>query len=360
MNVLSQMKWRIIIYALLSLILINLLWLLRPLFAGLFDFLKLALMPFFLAMIISYLLHPLVDRLQARKVPRSLAIILLFAAFVALLVLAVRAVTPVVLEQLDELREHAPQFKTFVQNSLDGLNSEPFMLGSIREGIDAAIAKMEASIAVRTRDSVGMISHTLEYVFVAFLIPFLVFYMLKDIDIIEKSALAFVPAKRRKTTIRLLRNIDETLGKYVRGQLIVCVLIGVLAYLGYWLVGMPYPLLLAGIVAIFNIIPYLGPLLAAAPALFIAATISWQMVLFVLVINLICQILEGNVIGPNIIGKSLHLHPLIIMLALIIGGELAGILGLILVVPLLAVIRVIYKHIREARESRETREAAID
>jgi predicted PurR-regulated permease PerM len=129
----------------------------------------------------------------------------------------------------------------------------------------------------------------------------------------------------------------------VRGQLTVCILIGFLAYLGYWLIGMPYPLLLAGIVAVLNIIPYLGPLLAAAPAIFIAATISWKMVLLVLLINFICQILEGNVIGPNIIGKSLHLHPLVIMFALLVGGELAGIVGLILVVPLLAVVRVIYE-----------------
>ena len=350
MNVFAQMKWRIIIYALLALVLFNLLWLLRPLFGALLDFLKIVLTPFFAAMIISYLLHPLVDRLQARKVPRSLAIVLLFSTFVLITGLIVNALIPVVLEQLDELREHAPQFKAFVQDSLDGLHSEPFMLGSIREGIDAAIQNMEKSLASRTRDSVGMLSHALEYVFVAFLIPFLVFYMLKDIDIIEKSALAFVPSKRRKTTIRLLRSIDDTLGKYVRGQLIVCLLIGIFAYLGYWLVGMPYPLLLAGIVAVFNVIPYLGPLLAAAPALFIAATISWKLVLFVLLINLICQILEGNVIGPNIIGKSLHLHPLIIMLSLIIGGEVAGIIGLILVVPFLAVIRVIHRHFRESRE----------
>jgi predicted PurR-regulated permease PerM len=122
-------------------------------------------------------------------------------------------------------------------------------------------------------------------------------------------------------------------------------------------IGMPYPLLLAIIVAIFNIIPYLGPLLAAAPALFIAATISWKMVLFVLVINLLCQILEGNVIGPNILGKSLHLHPLMIMFALVVGGEIAGILGLILVVPLLAVIRVIYSHFRERRETQKASES---
>jgi predicted PurR-regulated permease PerM len=81
------------------------------------------------------------------------------------------------------------------------------------------------------------------------------------------------------------------------------------------------------------------------------------MVLFVLVINLLCQILEGNVIGPNILGKSLHLHPLMIMFALVVGGEIAGILGLILVVPLLAVMRVVYAHFREQRETQKMSES---
>ncbi len=344
-----DVRRRPLVVAFVLLVIANLLWLLRPLLAEWFAFLKIAVTPFFLAMIISYLLHPLVDRLQARKVPRSLAIILLFGLFVGLLVWTVQALIPVALEQLDELREHAPEFKRFIQQSLDGIHQQPFMLESIRQGIDAAIVKLETSLTKRTQDSIGMLTHAMDYIFVSFLIPFLVFYMLKDIDLIEKTGLAFVPGKHREKTVRLLRDIDDALGKYVRGQLIVCLLIGALAYLGYWLIGMPYPLLLAAIVAIFNVIPYLGPLLAAAPALFIAATLSWQMALMVIVINLLCQVLEGNVIGPHIIGKSLHLHPLVIMFALIVGGELAGILGLILVVPLLAVVRVVYRHWR-ARE----------
>lgn len=365
MNLLAQKPWRTAAYLILALLAANLLWLLKPLFAATFTFLKMVLAPLFIAMVISYLLHPLVGRLQARRVPRSLAIVMLFSAFTVLLVLVVQALIPIVLEQLDELREHAPQMKLFAQQLIDGFIEQPFMINSVRDGVDAAIFKMQTALTVKTQNSVGLLSHFVEYLFLAFLIPFLVFYMLKDLDIIEKTALAFVPTKRRKPAIRLLREIDTTLGKYVRGQLIVCVVIGLLAYLGYWLIGMPYPLLLAGIVAVLNIIPYLGPLLAAAPALFIAATISWKMVLFVLLINLVCQILESNVIGPNVIGKSLHLHPLVIMLALIVGGELAGIIGLILVVPLLAVARVIYEFVRlrradAARELQAPEQPAID
>src|SRR5690606_12865398 len=115
--------------------------------------------------------------------------------------------------------------------------------------------------------------------FTAFIIPFLVFYMLKDFKLIERTTLTFVPKKHRRESIRLLIDIDHALGNYVRGQFTVCLIVGVLAYIGYWIIGMQYPLLLASIVAVFNIIPYLGPFIGAAPALLMASTISMQIVI---------------------------------------------------------------------------------
>src|SRR5690606_11755099 len=146
---------------------------------------------------------------------------------------------------------------------------------------------------------------------------------------------------------RMLLDIDRALGQYIRGQLIVAVIVGALAYLGYWLIGMPYALLLAGIVSIFNIVPYIGPFFGAAPAILMAATVSWKMVLYVVIVNTIVQILEGNVVSPQVVGRTLHMHPLSIILALLIGGELAGIVGLILAVPCLAVLKVILQHVRQ-------------
>lgn len=108
---------------------------------------------------------------------------------------------------------------------------------------------------------------------------------------------------------------------------------------------MPYALLFACVVAVFNIVPYLGPFLGAAPALVVAATISVKMVLYVVLVNTACQILEGNVISPQVVGRSLKMHPLLIMFALLVGGELAGVVGLILAVPVFAVIKVIVQHV---------------
>src|SRR5690606_33646614 len=118
-----------------------------------------------------------------------------------------------------------------------------------------------------------------------------------------------------------------------------------LAYIGYLVIGLPYALLLAALVALFNIIPYLGPFFGAIPAILVALSVSYKMVFYVIIVNLVVQMLEGNVISPQIVGRTLHMHPLLIIFALLVGGEVGGILGMILAVPFFAVGKVILEHV---------------
>jgi predicted PurR-regulated permease PerM len=178
------------------------------------------------------------------------------------------------------------------------------------------------------------------------IIPFIAFYMLKDIESIKKAAWYLTPKKWRTNGILLLREIDKSLGSYIRGQFLVCLLIGAISTLLFWLVKMKYPLLLGSIIGLTNVIPYFGPIIGLIPALIIAATISIKMVVYSLVIVAILQFLEGNVLSPLIVGKSLHMHPLLIMFALLAGGEIGGVIGLILAVPILAVLKVSLVHAR--------------
>jgi len=127
--------------------------------------------------------------------------------------------------------------------------------------------------------------------------------------------------------------------------MVVSLIVGVLVFIGYWAIKMPYPFVLACFVALTNIIPFIGPLIGAVPALLIALTISTKQALFVIGINLVIQIIEGNIISPNIVGKTLHLHPLTIIFALLAGEAIAGVVGMILAVPVLAVLKVIIQRV---------------
>lgn len=339
-------RWFIgLVYTLLGLGVLFMLLQVSPVFVGLFKLLKTVLMPFVIAMIISYILNPIVNLLNERKVPRTVAIILIYTIFILTVTVVIMNLIPMLIKQLNELNEHLPEFTMRAQSLMNGVNQNSILPESVRIGINDAVLRAEQQLAESISEFIGRIGATLNVVFMAFIIPFLAFYMLKDFQLIEKTVLTFVPLKHRKRTIRLLTDIDKALGNYIRGQFIVCLVIGIFAYIGYWIIGIPYPLLLAALVGIFNIIPYVGPFFGAAPALIVASTVSMKMVMFTLIVNLICQSLENSVVSPQVVGRSLHLHPLIIIFALLVGGEIGGVFGLILAVPLFAAGKVIVHHV---------------
>lgn len=334
-----------LVFALLVLGVVFMLLQIKPLFVALFGFLKAVLFPFLIALIISYVLNPIVNLLNGRKVPRTIAVLLIYAVFILAVTVILMNLIPMFVQQLNELNEHLPEFTMRAQHMIITLNQNDFLPESVRMGINNAIYQIEQQLAESIAGWINRIGSTLGIVFVMFIVPFLAFYMLKDFQLIEKTVLTFVPTKHKRRTIRLVTDIDKALGNYIRGQFIVCVVVGIFAYIGYWWIDLPYPLLMAAIVGIFNIIPYVGPFFGAAPALVVASTVSLKLVLLVIVVNTACQILEGNVISPQVVGRSLHMHPLMIIFALLAGGELGGIAGMILAVPMFAVGKVIYHHI---------------
>ncbi|SFS97429.1 AI-2E family transporter [Marininema halotolerans] len=339
---------RLLSISLVILVLLGILFLLvkiSPLLHTLIIFLKAILGPFIIAIIFSYLLNPIVNMLSNRAVPRSLAVLLIYTLFICAIAIIVTNLLPLFNHQVHELVEHFPEWNQRVQTWIDQMNeSKDALPESVRLGIEKSLDRLEGTITDGVGNMVGDLGSTLNQVFLAFIVPFLVFYMLKDVHVIENTVVKLLPTKRRREVIQMFREIHEALGNYIRGQLIVCVAVGVLAYIGYLLIGLPYALLMAAIVGIFNVIPYLGPFFGAIPALLVAVTVSKEMVIGVIVVNLIVQILEGNILSPQIVGKSLQMHPLFIIFALLVGGELGGIFGLILAVPLFAAGKVIIDH----------------
>jgi predicted PurR-regulated permease PerM len=346
LNYFAKNRWfAVMIYGLLSLFILFMIMLIRPLLMGIYTFLAAVLAPFAIAMIISYVLNPIVNLLNKRRVPRTIAVLLIYAVFLVSITVILMNLIPIFMEQLEELNEHMPQLTVKAQNLMDNVKDNQFLPDSVEQGIHSALHKFEAGISKLISNYIHGIGNTINMLFIAFIIPFMAFYILKDFQLMEKTMLTFIPKKYREETVKLLVDIDMALGSYIRGQFIVCIIVGVLAYVGYWIIGMPYLLLLASVVALFNIIPYLGQYLGAAPALIVASSISWKMVLYVAIINILVQTLEGNFISPQVVGKTLHMHPLSIIFVLLVGGELAGIIGLILAVPCFAVLKVIYQHI---------------
>ncbi|OXM17416.1 AI-2E family transporter [Paenibacillus herberti] len=334
-----------LVYIILGLLALFLLLLMKPVLMNLYRFASAILTPFLIAMVISYVLHPIVSLLSARRVPRSMAVLLIYTVFFSALTVILINLIPMVAGQVHELGEHAPELTMRAQSLVNDFNNTSFLPDSFRDALIRALLAMEKRLAESTTDFINNIGSMLNAVFLLFIIPFLVFYILKDFEVMERTVIAYVPKTHRKQIVRMFKDIDEALGSYIRGQFLVCLIVGVLAYAGYALIGLPYALMLAAIVAVTNVIPYLGPFIGAAPALLVASTVSFKMMLLVLIVNMICQILEGNVISPQVVGRTLHIHPLMIIFALLVGGELAGIPGMILAVPVFAALKVILQHV---------------
>ncbi|KHE67533.1 AI-2E family transporter, partial [Halobacillus sp. BBL2006] len=282
-------------------------------------------LPFIIALVLSLLLHPLVRWLEKAGLPRSMAILFIFVGFFMFVSLGVYRGFPHLLEQLKLLTEQLPQMSDTYQKWTKEFyeQTERFPDG-IHEKLDGTFSQFEEWLSAKVMLIVTGLSGVFNMIVLIAVIPVMTFYFLKDYKTIGHWLLSLMPTTWHEEATRLTRELNRSLGGYIRGQLFISLFIGVLATIGFYLVGLPYPLVLGVIAGITNIIPYFGPLLGAVPAVIIAVTISIKTLIFSLLVVIIIQLVEGNLLSPYIMGKSIHIHPLLIILALLAGGELAG------------------------------------
>ncbi|MEH7109527.1 MULTISPECIES: AI-2E family transporter [Bacillaceae] len=298
-------------------------------------------LPFVIAGFITYLLHPIVEKLHEKGLHRGLAILFIYFLFFGGIGFALYKGIPAIIDQIKDLSESAPVFAEQYRGWVHRLESHTRewpdgLQTKIDAGIDAFETKLDSLLTIIVNTLVNILNSAL----MLMIIPFIAFYMLKDYPLLKRAVWYMTPKNWRRRGTLFLRDVDKSLGSYIRGQLLVCLIIGSISSLLFWIFHLKYPLLLGLICGLTNVIPYFGPIIGAVPAVIIAATTSVKLVLITLVIVFGLQFLEGNILSPFIVGKSLHMHPLLIMVALTAGGEVGGILGLILAVPVLAVVKV--------------------
>lgn len=321
---------------------------LKPLWFPVARTLLVILLPFLIAAFITYLLHPIVETLHKNYLPRWLAVFVIYLLFFGTVGVAIYNGIPAVINQLRDLTENAPEFadqyRDWIRVVQDRTSTWP---DGVQERIDDGINMIENMLDQALTRLIDIIMGIVNSALFFAIIPFIAFYMLKDYKKMQKAIWYMTPKQWRQEGILFLKDVDQSLGSYIRGQLLVCVIIGTCSAIGFWFIELRYPLLLGLIVGITNVIPYFGPVIGAVPAIIIAATMSVKMIVLALIIIAVLQFLEGNILSPLIVGKSLHMHPLFIMFSLLAGGEIGGVLGLILAVPVMAVLKVSLLHAKQ-------------
>ena len=194
----------------------------------------------------------------------------------------------------------------------------------------------------KTYEGVVNIASTVTQVVVVMItFPIILFFLLKDSAQFKEYSLRLLPPKLRNEANQILINMDVQVGSYIRGQIIVASCIGILLFIGYWIIGLDYAITLAIIAAITSVVPYLGPTIAISPAIIIAIVDSPFMLLKLAIVWAAVQFLEGNFISPNVMGLTMKIHPLTIIIVLLVGGNLFGLVGMVLGIPGYAILKVI-------------------
>lgn len=317
------------------------------LFAPIGTFFSTLFAPVLVAGFLYYLLTPIVNLFVKRlKMKRIWAIALVFVLLVAALVLILVTVIPNLVSQLTTLAENTPYFVAAVEDWLTEVAKNPFF-----QNIDfqAQIDKLDISYSNIIQKFLNGVSNSLGSIIggvasttmVILTAPFILFYMMKDGDKLVPSIQRFFPQNRKDQIVELLGKMNKTLSSYISGQAIECVFVGTFTFIGYWLVGVEYAFLFGMIAGVANLIPYLGPYIGLLPAIAVTVFNSPWKALLCCVVVLVVQQLDGNIIYPNVIGKSLQIHPLTIIIVLLVAGNIAGLLGIFLGVPFYAICRTV-------------------
>jgi predicted PurR-regulated permease PerM len=313
------------------------------------------LAPFVLALILAYMLDPLADRLEGRRVSRSIAILLLMLPVLALLAVALILGLPALAAQIGDVIQDTPEFLARLANWLESAQERLLLVDIPLVEEDALLQRLRTVDAaavmafLEERKEVivsGIWSGVLGFgrglgsfftiVGYTVLTPVLMFYLLRDYDGLKAQVADLVPVRPRKEILTLAGEFDHLLSRYLRGQITVALIMGVVTTLGLLIFRFPNAILLGVLVAVFSVVPYLGLILSLIPALFIAL-VSGNVGFSLLTIGIVyggSQVLEGAVISPRIVGESVGLHPVWVVLALAVSGFFLGFVGLLIAVPL--------------------------
>ena len=309
-----------------------------------FYLLRGLMVSFILAILLTYLLNPLVNAIERRGTPRSYAILLAYLALSFLVAGIFLYIVPRVIKQLYSLEETIPlyiaqtqQVIQSVQNRYSGLN----IPDGVRQVIDQRVVMLEEYVLQWVRNAVTVLIGLVGYVFKLLLAPVLAFYLLKDLNLITKKALDWLPINLRCEINELFKQINQVLASFIRGYFLVAAIVSALTAISMALLGVDFALMLGLIAGVTELIPYFGPAIGAVPAIGVALLESKWLALKVAVAFFIIHQLEGNIISPKIMGDKVGLHPLLVIFSLLAGGELYGLLGMLLAIPCAAVLRVL-------------------
>lgn len=310
--------------------------------------------PFFIGIVIAWLLDPIVTWLSKKKVNRTIGSSFVFLIFIAVLYLFFRLLVPMLYTQINEFVGILPslfnKFGVFMSNAFDRLAVGGIDLSTIESSIYEGVEKFAVNLTTELPTTILNFTTGLVSSVGTFLLGLVVgFYLLIDFDGV-KHVLDFFPKKWHYSIKKVCNELNTTFKAFVQGTLLIALAVSVLSWILFKIVGLPSPMLFGVIAGITNIIPYIGPWIGGAIAAIVGFTVSPLVGVLTIVVALLVQQVDNIVLHPVIMSKTVHLHPVTIMITLLIFGYFWGIIGMILSTPIVAGLKIILNAIDERYE----------
>lgn len=312
------------------------------------EFLAVIMLPIILACLLYYLLNPIVNFLVRHRVPRNVSITLVFVGIALLLVWGLAVFIPNVQTQMISFSKNVPSYAAQIEDHIDNLLKDQRFdqfrpqINEFLKSFNSQLLDLAKNFSSRAVGWVTSFISTASQVVIAILImPFILFYLLRDGQQLNSAITQHLPTRWREPMGRVLSEVNLQLSNYVRGQVTVAIIVAIMFSVMFSFVGLKYAVTLGIVAGALNLIPYLGSFLAMIPAVVLAMIEGPFMLIKVLLIFMIEQTIEGRFVTPLILGSSLQIHPITILFVLLTSGNMFGLWGVLLGIPVYASLKVI-------------------
>lgn len=305
---------------------------------------------FFVALIFASAVDPWIDWMQKKKIPRAVGMLFIYLVMFAVISLALYLIIPPIATEIGELANNLPRIFNKVLSSITAFREYTIQHG-VLDNIEDSLGSVSSNLQKAAGGIFSTVTGIFGGIFSFFLILVLSFYMVVEENAIKKLIFSIAPPRHQPYIMQLINRMQKKIGMWLRGQLILSLIIFVFIYAGLSILGVKYALVLALIAGLTEFIPYLGPILASVPAVFLAFTQEPMLALFVAGLYYIVQLVENNILVPKVMQKAVGLNPIISIAVLLIGFKVAGVIGAILSIPVATAISVFLGDVFNSKES---------
>ncbi len=308
----------------------------------------------FFAILLVSILEPLVEWLKTRKIPKFLAVLMVYCFFFGFIILIAVLLTPPIYDQVEQLSENFPQYWS---QAIEGVSDFISILNNygISDTLKSYLSSLSEALPLSAGGVFEKIGDFFRNIFAGFVVLVITFYLLVEENAVKKILHSLMPADSLPHALQMFSRIQKQLGLWLRGQLILCFCIFLLVYIALSILQVKYALIFAIIAGLLEFIPYLGPFFSGFFAVTITFLHSPAQAVIVLVFYILIQVFENNVLVPNVMRKAVGLNPVVSICSLLIGATLGGFVGVIIAIPLATALSVFWQDFLDKRRQDEVK-----